>query len=64
MKQEIYIPLMIQGEPKIPRYLFCSLLTNESNGHTHTHTHTPVSYTHLDVYKRQTYDAILEQSLQ
>ena len=21
--------------------------------HTHTHTHTPVSYTHLDVYKRQ-----------
>ena len=22
--------------------------------HTHTHTHTPVSYTHLDVYKRQT----------
>ena len=20
---------------------------------THTHTHTPVSYTHLDVYKRQ-----------
>ena len=20
----------------------------------HTHTHTPVSYTHLDVYKRQT----------
>ena len=23
------------------------------NTHTHTHTHTPVSYTHLDVYKRQ-----------
>ena len=21
--------------------------------YTHTHTHTPVSYTHLDVYKRQ-----------
>ena len=25
----------------------------ESHTHTHTHTHTPVSYTHLDVYKRQ-----------
>ena len=25
----------------------------QSKTHTHTHTHTPVSYTHLDVYKRQ-----------
>ena len=25
----------------------------ECSTHTHTHTHTPVSYTHLDVYKRQ-----------
>ena len=25
----------------------------QTHTHTHTHTHTPVSYTHLDVYKRQ-----------
>ena len=35
-----------------------SKYTNESTWvsareHAHTHTHTPVSYTHLDVYKRQ-----------
>ena len=28
-------------------------LTLVKHTHTHTHTHTPVSYTHLDVYKRQ-----------
>ena len=26
---------------------------NNKHVHTHKHTHTPVSYTHLDVYKRQ-----------
>ena len=26
---------------------------DSSHTHTLTHTHTPVSYTHLDVYKRQ-----------
>ena len=24
----------------------------------HSHTHTPVSYTHLDVYKRQLWDVL------
>ena len=31
--------------------LWC--VTARLNVITHTHTHTPVSYTHLDVYKRQ-----------
>ena len=29
--------------------------------HTHTHTHTPVSYTHLDVYKRQTFSSLANE---
>ena len=28
----------------------------DTHTHTHTHTHIPVSYTHLDVYKRQILD--------
>ena len=31
----------------------CCISPTLFNTHTHTHTHTPVSYTHLDVYKRQ-----------
>ena len=31
------------------------ILLSPAHTHTHTHTHTPVSYTHLDVYKRQGY---------
>ena len=27
-----------------------------------THTHTPVSYTHLDVYKRQEYLCVREET--
>ena len=27
-----------------------------NNLYEHTHTHTPVSYTHLDVYKRQAFE--------
>ena len=33
---------------------------DRSHTHTHTHTHTPVSYTHLDVYKRQIFGAMLK----
>ena len=33
--------------------------TYNTHTHTHTHTHTPVSYTHLDVYKRQMLNYIL-----
>ena len=32
------------------------VFSNTFPTHTHTHTHTPVSYTHLDVYKRQFYN--------
>ena len=32
--------------------------------HTHTHTHTPVSYTHLDVYKRQIENTLVKKTLQ
>ena len=32
---------------------FYDTTTSLISNHTHTHTHTPVSYTHLDVYKRQ-----------
>ena len=31
----------------------CSGINYYCDNYTHTHTHTPVSYTHLDVYKRQ-----------
>ena len=35
------------------QFFIFSVLSNSATP-THTHTHTPVSYTHLDVYKRQT----------
>ena len=30
-------------------------MCKHTQAYTHAHTHTPVSYTHLDVYKRQVY---------
>ena len=38
--------------------LFSSPSSTLHSYQLHTHTHTPVSYTHLDVYKRQTYTCI------
>ena len=39
-----------------PNFYYCDYRTKKADRtHTHTHTHTPVSYTHLDVYKRQVF---------